>query len=183
MTTNPPSSVKLALASSAGGHLFTLKTSHLPLISEAFTEPTLQVFGDDPEMKDCEKKPAPDIFLLALKRVNQVVAREGGREVRKEECLVFEDSIAGVEAARRAGMRVVWVPHPGLAKVCKGREMDVLMGRTEKNGVPEFSEGNGSNEDEGLELGPYEDMISEDGWAEMRESLTDFPYKTYGIQV
>lgn len=42
-------------------------------------------------------KPAPDLFLLA--------AREMG--VAPENCLVIEDSIAGIQAAKAAGMRVI----------------------------------------------------------------------------
>jgi hypothetical protein len=34
-----------------------------------------------------------------------------------------------VEAGRRAGMRVVWVPHPELAAEYRGREKEVLAGR------------------------------------------------------
>jgi HAD superfamily hydrolase (TIGR01509 family) len=45
-------------------------------------------------------KPAPDIFLLAAKRLN----------VPPAECLVFEDSDPGVLAARAAGMRAVVIP-------------------------------------------------------------------------
>lgn len=41
-------------------------------------------------------KPAPDLFLHAAK----------GMGVRPEDCVVVEDSPAGVDAARRAGMRV-----------------------------------------------------------------------------
>jgi pseudouridine 5'-phosphatase len=169
--------INLALASSAGRALFDLKTSHIPSIHSTFTESTFRVFGDDPEMSDSKKKPEPDIFLLTLKRMNEAAVANGERELRHEECLVFEDSIAGVEAGRRAGMRVVWVPHPGLAKVCRGYEMDILMARTELGGRVPTHEKNNDNEigDQGL--------ISEDGWAEMRMSLEDFPYEKYGIHV
>ncbi|KAE8856690.1 hypothetical protein PTNB73_09412 [Pyrenophora teres f. teres] len=108
--------VLLSLASSAGHHKFALKTSHIPVINHAFDDPAFHIFGDDPEMSDSRKKPEPDIFLLALKRLNSAETARGERALSPEECLVFEDSIAGVEAARRAGMRVIWVPHPGLAE-------------------------------------------------------------------
>lgn len=42
-------------------------------------------------------KPAPDLFLLAAERMG----------VKPSECIVYEDSDTGLEAARRAGMR--WV--------------------------------------------------------------------------
>lgn len=44
------------------------------------------------------KKPAPDIFLLALERVNAALVR-AEETIRSEECLVFEDLIAGVKTA------------------------------------------------------------------------------------
>ena len=42
-------------------------------------------------------KPDPEIFLLAAKRLGS----------RPEDCVVFEDAPAGIEAARRAGMTCV----------------------------------------------------------------------------
>ncbi|MCX8174746.1 MAG: HAD-IA family hydrolase [Candidatus Micrarchaeota archaeon] len=42
-------------------------------------------------------KPAPDVFLLAAQRLG----------VKPSECVVFEDSLAGIEAARRAGMACI----------------------------------------------------------------------------
>ena len=42
-------------------------------------------------------KPAPDIYLLAAEKLG----------VRAEECWVYEDSKIGIEAGRRAGMKVI----------------------------------------------------------------------------
>lgn len=47
-------------------------------------------------------KPAPDVYLFAADRLGVSPAR----------CLVFEDSLAGLQAARAAGMVVVAVPTP-----------------------------------------------------------------------
>jgi len=56
--------------------------------------------GDDPAIK--QGKPAPDIFLLAAKRLN----------ADPKQCLVFEDSVAGMQAAIAAGISVVAIPDP-----------------------------------------------------------------------
>lgn len=45
-------------------------------------------------------KPAPDMFLLAAERMG----------VAPADCVVFEDAIPGIEAAKAAGMAVVRVP-------------------------------------------------------------------------
>lgn len=46
-----------------------------------------------------EAKPSPEIYLIALKRLNMA----------PEECIVIEDAISGVRAARDAGIRVLGV--------------------------------------------------------------------------
>ncbi len=46
-------------------------------------------------------KPDPEAFLLALRRINETL----GSEISPRECLVLEDSRAGIEAAHRAGMK------------------------------------------------------------------------------
>lgn len=60
------------------------------------------VSGDDDRVK--AGKPAPDIFLVAAAALGADPCN----------CLVFEDSPAGLEAAHRAGMQVVAVPDPAM---------------------------------------------------------------------
>lgn len=60
-----------------------------------------------------ERKPAPDLYQLAMQELN----------VKPHECLAFEDSSAGIEAALNANLRVVAVPnlHLNADEVVKGR--------------------------------------------------------------
>ena len=88
-----------AVASSSRRRDFELKVSRH---GEWFACFQSVVLGDDPEV--IHGKPAPDIFLVAAKRLG----------VRPDQCLVLEDAPSGVEAARAAGMPVVAVPNPGM---------------------------------------------------------------------
>lgn len=141
-------------------------------------------------------KPAPDIFLLALQRINDNLSfNDTDKKIRPEECLVFEDSIAGVEAGRKAGMRVVWVPHAGLLDVCQGREEMVLAGSTEEpqnqtslgvaaemGTTPEQRQKAARKEMQHQDAkGSF--LPSEDGWADLLTSLESFPYQYYGIHL
>ncbi len=53
--------------------------------------------GDDVR----QNKPAPDIYYLAAEQL----------QVSPQKCLVFEDSVFGIQAAKSAGMTVVAVPN------------------------------------------------------------------------
>ena len=86
-----------AVATSSDRYHFDLKITHHHKWYSIFN---CLVTGDDPEV--LQGKPAPDIFLLTAKRL----------QASPSHCLVFEDSPAGVEAARAAGMFVVAVPDP-----------------------------------------------------------------------
>ncbi|KAG9316762.1 HAD-like domain-containing protein [Chiua virens] len=77
------------------------------------------VCGDDVAGKTTGK-PDPYIFLFAARDKLERDVGEGEEGVRPEvvlerrKGLVFEDAIPGVEAGKRAGMSVVWVPDPNL---------------------------------------------------------------------
>lgn len=82
---------KIPMAVASGGH-------------RVVVEATLEVIGirslfeDVVTVEDVAKgKPAPDLFLLAARKLG----------VEPRECLVFEDSDEGIEAARRAHMQVI----------------------------------------------------------------------------
>ncbi|NMG05624.1 HAD family phosphatase [Brasilonema sp. UFV-L1] len=60
------------------------------------------VAGDD----ITTSKPEPDGYVLAVKRLNQEYP---DLNLQPQECLVIEDTFAGIQAAKRAGMQVVGV--------------------------------------------------------------------------
>jgi pseudouridine-5'-monophosphatase len=79
----------LAVATSSDRHFFEAKTSH----HTWFADFQAIVCGSDAGV--LAHKPAPDIFLAAASRLGAAPAS----------CLVFEDAAAGVEAAKRAGVK------------------------------------------------------------------------------
>lgn len=161
------SGVHMALATSSHEANFKLKTTNLVPLFEVFDQKR-RVLGDDVRIPKGKGKPAPDIYLLALEMVNATL-KEGEPKITPKECLVFEDSVPGVEAGRRAGMRVIWCPHPGLLNEFRGKEPEVLAGRADKASPSDaVIEGRG-------EVG--------DGWAEFLPTLENFPYKSYGIEI
>lgn len=159
--------IMLALASSTKSHSYELKTSR-PETKRLleFFPPDRRILGDDPRVRQGRGKPAPDIYLVALQSLNSA-AGCGEKAIMANECLVFEDSVAGVEAGRRAGMRVVWVPHPDVATEYQTRLKDVLAGR-----MGMFEAGDDWQQGE-----------VDDGWAECIPNLELFTYEKYGIDV
>jgi pseudouridine-5'-monophosphatase len=157
--------IQLALASSTKAQNYQLKISNTEIKHLlSYFHADHQIVGEDPRIQQGRGKPAPDIYLAALKAIN---TSSDEKPISQQECLVFEDSVAGVEAGRRAGMRVVWVPHPMVAVEYQAREKQVLAGRT------------------GMIYIGDEDQLGEldDGWAETISSLEVFDYQRYGINV
>jgi pseudouridine-5'-monophosphatase len=100
-----------AIATSSDRRNFDLKTRRH---ADWFGMFQCVIFGDDPEV--ALGKPAPDIFAAVAQRLGAQPAS----------CLVFEDSPAGVKAARDAGMSVIAVPDPNLdPATCK--EADQIL--------------------------------------------------------
>jgi HAD superfamily hydrolase (TIGR01509 family) len=66
-------------------------------------------------------KPAPDGFIAALGRIGFLLRQHD--PVKVTECLVVEDSRAGIEAARGAGMRVLAMCHTASAAVLAGADI------------------------------------------------------------
>ncbi|EWC45479.1 hypothetical protein DRE_00878 [Drechslerella stenobrocha 248] len=189
--TTSPSKPYIALATSSNSFSYDLKTSHLEESLFSYFEQDMIIKGDDPRIKSGRGKPAPDIYLLALDTINKkrekdMLERGASRDqilatrISPTECLVFEDSVPGVEAGRRAGMRCVWVPHEGLREQYKGREEQVLAGLTgEGRYLDEEAAGGGTSRidvKEGVVLRKVDD-----GWGETKGSLEGFDFERYGI--
>jgi pseudouridine-5'-monophosphatase len=181
--------VQIALATSSHHTTFHLKTKHLDEFFAVFDEEH-KVLGDDPRIPTGKGKPAPDIYFLALKTINDRLVKEGETPIYPEECLVFEDSVPGAEAGRRAGMQVLWCPHEGLLNEYKGKEKEVLAGLTgehkESEGeviasaVKDDVPGKEERTHRRVEGKPGE---IDDGWAVLVKSLEDFPYEWFGIEI
>ncbi|KAF2131311.1 HAD-like protein [Dothidotthia symphoricarpi CBS 119687] len=173
--------VHMALATSSHAANFRLKSAHLTDLF-AYFAPEHRVLGDDPRIPAGRGKPAPDIYLLALSTLNKTLEERGEPLIRPEECLVFEDSVPGVESGRRAGMQVVWCPHPELLLEYKGREKEVMAGLTgaHKEGEEGQLEKTERDVKEGKRRVGMPGEI-DDGWTRLLGSLEGFPYESFGM--
>ncbi|MEM6423987.1 MAG: HAD family phosphatase [Cyanobacteria bacterium P01_C01_bin.73] len=113
---------KLPLYSGLDDLIFKLRAAQLPLaivtgVARAEVEAVLTqaklidhfaviVAGD--ELPAGGSKPAPDAYLLAVERFNQVYPE---MQLTVDQCLTVEDAFPGIEAAHRAGIKVVGVAH------------------------------------------------------------------------
>lgn len=165
--TSNATEVQIALATSSHQRLYQIKTGHLNELFDLIPDPH-KVLGDDPRIPLGRGKPLPDIYLVALASINETLGAH--EQIKPEECLVFEDSVPGIEAGRRAGMRVVWCPYAPLLELYRGREEEVLAGMT--------------GEHKGL-VGPDDGEVGAlgDGFGELISSMNDFDYAKYGIRL
>lgn len=163
-------SVAMALATSSSQQKFAVKTTRWTSLFECFPDDR-RVLGDD--VRVVHHKPAPDIYLCALQCINN----ERGDSISTQQCLVFEDSIQGVEAGRRAGMAVIWCPHPSLLhELLHGPAEDV-----QSNFRTVFGLGNAAIQT--MEVTDLAQLINKtsEGWIRLLPTLEDFPFGQYGL--
>jgi pseudouridine-5'-monophosphatase len=154
--------MELALVTSSAHGEFEMKTNHHQGLFEVFPGER-RVLGDDARIGATRHKPEPDVYLLALRIVN-----EGRTDpIHASECLVLEDAIPGVLSGRRAGMQVLWCPHAGLLEHLREDGGDDVAGM---------------GSDVGRELMQLVRGECGTGWIRLVESLADFQYEWYGIQ-
>lgn len=112
--------VPIALATSSSIESYELKVNKHH--QELFSLFQYKTFGSsDAEVK--RGKPYPDIFLVSAKRFPD--------KPQPHQCLVFEDAVNGVKAARAAGMQVVMVPDPRTDK-CLTAEATLVLNSLEE---------------------------------------------------
>ncbi|KAH9948956.1 HAD-like protein [Amylocystis lapponica] len=112
--------VPLALATGSTRHGFVQKSAHLPALFGCFGAHV--VCADDGLVRPGRGKPHPDVFLAAAEHLGYAVGQGEEAEARVGEearavrgrGLVFEDAVPGLQAGKRAGMNVVWVPDANL---------------------------------------------------------------------
>jgi len=118
--------ISIAIATRSRRKNYELKTNHLSQVFGCFDGKF--VCADDPR-EGIRAKPNPDVFLVAAKEMlgRDVGPAKGEMEEgveltvaqKKERSrgLVLEDALLGMQAGKRAGMTVVWVPDPNLLDV------------------------------------------------------------------
>ncbi|KAH9839206.1 HAD-like protein [Rhodofomes roseus] len=115
-------SVPIAVATGSQRRNYEQKSAHLMDALFGSFEGRV-VCADDGLVRPGRGKPHPDVFLVAAEKMlgrsvgeGEVGERSLGEAHRRERAkgLVFEDAIPGVQAGKRAGMNVVWVPDANL---------------------------------------------------------------------
>ncbi|KAJ3576780.1 hypothetical protein NP233_g196 [Leucocoprinus birnbaumii] len=133
--------IPIAIATGSRRRNYEMKTAHLQAVFGCFEGKV--ICGDDVHYK-FKGKPAPDIFIIAAKELlSRDVGSVGESPTEKQteersKGLVFEDGLPGMQAGKRAGMSVVWVPDHNLLDVdYSGEEKADQILRTLEDFVPE----------------------------------------------
>ena len=103
--------IKRAIISSSKNCLYILKKAKVNKLFDVI------ITGDDTK----RGKPHPDIFLLAARRLG----------LKAEECVVIEDAVLGIIAAKRAKMKVVGIDRYG--KPARLKEADLTVNNLKKS--------------------------------------------------
>lgn len=115
--------IPISVATGSRRAKFELKTAGHPDTFNLFENKV--ICGDDKELVK-RGKPSPDIFIAAArdmlgKDVGDAFATEDkltqNQKEERRKGLVFEDGMPGMQAGKRAGMAVVWIPDTGLLNV------------------------------------------------------------------
>jgi len=112
--------VPMAIATSSRRRNYDLKTANLQSFFGCFEGKV--VCGDDYQY-NMRGKPAPDIFITTAREMlnrdvgHPEVSQTNIQIDERRKGLVFEDALPGMQAGKRAGMSVVWVPDPNLRKL------------------------------------------------------------------
>ncbi|KAJ3499948.1 hypothetical protein NMY22_g19432 [Coprinellus aureogranulatus] len=112
--------IPMAIATGSRREKYMLKTGHLQDVFGLFEGKV--ICGNDKQY-GMRGKPFPDIFLVAAK---ELLGRDVGdlnteptesQKVERSKGLVLEDGLPGMQAGKRAGMKVLWVPDSNLRAV------------------------------------------------------------------
>ncbi|KAI0088103.1 HAD-like protein [Irpex rosettiformis] len=115
--------IPIAVATGSQRRNYDQKSSHLMDVLFGHFDGKV-VCADDGLIKPGRGKPHPDIFLITATTQLGKDVGEGeeseehvtdAQRAERAKGLIFEDAIPGVQAGKRAGMKVVWVPDPNLA--------------------------------------------------------------------
>ncbi|RXW25011.1 hypothetical protein EST38_g794 [Candolleomyces aberdarensis] len=135
--------IPMAIATGSSREEYKLKTGHHQDIFGLFEGKVVCASDKQYNMRG---KPFPDIFITAAR---EMLGRDVGdaqgeqtpaQVAERAKGLVLEDALPGMQAGKRAGMKVVWVPDPnllGVKDVKDGPETPDQVLHSLENFVPE----------------------------------------------
>lgn len=107
-------SLPIAIATSTTRAKFAAKTRHLRENGFDLFDVTV-TGGGNPRLPREKGKPQPDIWFLALDELNEKLGLRGTKdEIKMAECMIFEDSLSGIQSAISARAKSVWIPSRSL---------------------------------------------------------------------